>query len=617
MNIANHPSALLPVAWLMLALATPAPAATPQTNAGPVVALPKIVVRDSRVLPPPESWRYGTIPGIEILSNAPDKATKDLISDFELFRQALGVVWPAVNRENTPVLLVLCEQPAKFKSFAPAHTGSGPATTRASLFLQGRTHDAIVIDMGSTVVNLLSTDAYDPSSNVDSTRFSIEQNKQLYREYVHYLLSKSQPRLPAWFEEGLSQIIMAMRFDRDYIEIGKLHDPDEVSAMAGAAALMNQAQSQMSAQQQQADQQAGVSDGLSDNPYNAPVEDEDFNAALRHRALMPMGKFFAVGHDSPIAQNPLGNNTWAKQAYAFVHMGLYGEDQSWQKPFLEFLVRSTREPVTEAMFKQCFHMSYAQMGIQLRGYIQSTTYREQMYRIKGGGLPKPPPLVLREATQAEVGRIEGDALLLGGHEDAARNEFLAPYVRGKSDPQLLAELGLLDHADGLDSRAEKFLAAAVAGHATDPDAYLTLARMRYAAADARPEAPDRRFSAAQEAGIMPLLLTARALPPPRLATYELMAKALVRSPKKLSRADLGPLIEGVERYPGNLRLVYVAAALCAESGYFDSAQSLVDHGLKFAPDPATRATFAKLAASLPPAPPTSAPAAQPLPAKKG
>ncbi|MEO5961707.1 MAG: hypothetical protein ABIR80_21545, partial [Opitutaceae bacterium] len=63
-------------------------------NAGPVVELPKLVVTDSRELPPPEAWRYATIPGFEILTNASDKATQRLMRDFEIFRMGLGYVWP-------------------------------------------------------------------------------------------------------------------------------------------------------------------------------------------------------------------------------------------------------------------------------------------------------------------------------------------------------------------------------------------------------------------------------------------------------------------------------------------------------------------------------------------
>ena len=61
---------------------------------------------------------------------------------------------------------------------------------------------------------------------------SVDHDKQLYREYVRYLLSRSEPRLPAWVEEGLSQIIMRMEFDKRWIVFAKLEDPNTVSAQA-------------------------------------------------------------------------------------------------------------------------------------------------------------------------------------------------------------------------------------------------------------------------------------------------------------------------------------------------------------------------------------------------
>lgn len=62
--------------------------------------------------------------------------------------------------------------------------------------------------------------------------------------------------------------------------------------------------------------------------------------------------------DSPEAINPLGNNVWAKQSYAFVHMCLYGRGKRYQKPFATFLTRLGKEPVSEELFKECFKMDY-------------------------------------------------------------------------------------------------------------------------------------------------------------------------------------------------------------------------------------------------------------------
>src|SRR3954465_9237153 len=97
-----------------LALAAAVIALRAEEAAGPVVELPAFVVSDTRALPPPESWRYATIPGFEILSNSSDRTTQRLINDFEMFRNALSVVWPTPDRPGAPTMLILSGRGAKF-----------------------------------------------------------------------------------------------------------------------------------------------------------------------------------------------------------------------------------------------------------------------------------------------------------------------------------------------------------------------------------------------------------------------------------------------------------------------------------------------------------------------
>src|SRR5258708_31672024 len=201
------------------------------TPTGEIIELPKFVVTDSRELPPPESWRYATIPGFEILTNASDKTTQRLINDFETFRMALGVVWPMQERPTGPTSLILCGRRNKFDAFVPSGKDSVDSA-RASLFLKNGNRTSIVLVLQSSVLTVLATEADDPASGDDSSQISVDHNKQLYREYVHYLLSKSEPRLPAWFEEGMAQIIMAMKVEPTFIEFGKLEDPNLQSAQA-------------------------------------------------------------------------------------------------------------------------------------------------------------------------------------------------------------------------------------------------------------------------------------------------------------------------------------------------------------------------------------------------
>lgn len=594
----KRPAALLVCAgFAALALAQdPAPS-------GPVIELPKFVVTDNRELPPPEQWKYATIPGFEILTNASDRATQRLIRDFDMFRQALGYVWETAARvPNRTTPLIICGKGGKFDAFVPADKYT-PDAGFASLFLKQGDRSAIIIDLQATTLNVLNVDgADDAASGTDSGQISVEHDKQLYREYVRYLLSQHEPRVPAWLEEGLSQIIMKMQFDRRWIEFARLEDPNTVSAQAAFVAETNAAAA------------AAGEDGDGATLPGAPAEDRDFPRALRRRALVPLDKFFAIQHDSKEATNVLGNNVWAKQAYAFVHMCLYGENNKYQKPFMTFLQRLRREPASEALFKECFNMTYKQMLMQLRSYAEFTVYQHKVYQAKKGGqdlIDPPKPLALREATQSEIGRIKGETLLLAGHNAKARTELIAPYIRGERDPNLLASLGLYERKHGEEERGRKFLEHAYAQKTGRPDALFELARLRYADALAKPAA-DGRFSAAQLNSIIDPLLIARKTPPHMYQIYELVGDTWARSAVKPKKDDIIVLIDGAQLFPARLRLVFQAAVLSAEAGELHPAHVLADHGIKWSPDATTKKRFEDFKATLPPAPP---PPEQPAPAK--
>jgi len=589
------------VAGLALALAGVGLLLGQEQPTGPIIELPKFVVTDSRELAPPEVWRYATIPGFEILTNASDKATQRLLRDFDMFRQALSHVWQVPNRLSHTTSLIISGKGSKFDAFVPKGRAASAEAGLASLFLKKGSQTAIVIDMQATTLNVLSIDdSLDAATGTDSGQISVEHDKQLYREYVRYLLSQSEPRLGAWLEEGLSQIIMRMKFDRRWIEFAKLEDPNTVSVQAAFIAEANAA---LAAEDPDAIGFAG-----------APAGDRDFNAALRRRALMPMEKLFAVAHDSSEATNVLGNNRWAKQCYAFVHMCLYGQKGKFQKAFATFLQRSAREPITEAMFKECFGQTFKQMLMTIRLYCDFTVYEHKYFKSKEDIIIPPPPLALREATQSEIGRIKGEALVLAGHTAKARSELIAPYQRGERDPNLLAALGLYERSAGEDERARKFLEAAFAGKSKRPDACIELARMRQAEAIAKPGAADGRLSVAQVQGILAPLRLARDQPPPMPALYELAGDTWLRSAVRPTPDDAKLLLEGALRFPQRMRFVYQASVAAVETNDVKSAHLLADHGLRHAPDERTKQGFVELKAQLPPAPPELEPAAtQPTP----
>jgi hypothetical protein len=559
------------------------------------IELPTYEVVDTRALPPPEKWSYGRIAGFEVLSNASPKATKRLVNDFQRFSLALGLVWPGVQRPSAvPASLIICGSGGKFDAFVPKGE-THPDRAMASLTLRSPEVSSIVVDYQTKVLNLVTPEglaaaASAPTSDSDGNAiggagdpgFAVDAYRQLYREYIHFLVDGINPRPAAWLEEGLAQIFMAMEITDRSITVGKLEDPNEISATQAAL------------------NDSGVGG-------TAPQEDRDFNAALAHRALLPMAEMFAVANDSDTARQALGG-TWAKQCYAFVHWGLYGDQSRHQQAFITFLQRLEKEQVSEALFKECFKKSYKDMELTIRGYVEFTSHKiAGVAAPKGQKLPEPPPFELRDATESEIGRIKGDALRLAGHEDAAHLALIAPYIRGERDPQLLAAIGLQERAAGDLPRARKFLEAAARANAVRPRAYLELARLQFADAAAH-SGPGGRFSAAQTADILKSLFTARGQPPRQPEVYEAIAEAWGRCEVTPTAAHLGVLDEGVRLFPRDVTLIQSTAELKVKSGLINEASALIDLGLRVAPVGAAREKFETLKASLPKPPAGVAPA---------
>jgi hypothetical protein len=225
---------------------------------------------------------------------------------------------------------------------------------------------------------------------------------------------------------------------------------------------------------------------------------------------------------------------------------------------------------------------------------------------KGQKIPWPPAPKLREATQAEVGRLQGVAYTLAGHPAEARDVLLTAYLRGERDPALLAALGVAEASGGDAVKARKLLEAAATATITSPRAYIELARLRLDAARAKPEASGGKISARQIAGVLEPLFTARSQSPALPETYETIATAWAACSSSPSPAHLAVLDEGVRLFPRNAALVYADAELQAKAGQIATAESLIRHGQRVTADADLRAKFDYLRAGLPvvPAVPT-------------
>jgi len=573
---------------LLLGAASLLPAAgsaqAPGAPADRVVELPEFTVTETPVLPDPEAWSYAQITGFEVLSSAPDREARRLLRDFEIFRQALSVAWPMPARPAATATLILCDRGNRFPQFLP-RAGTRADVGTASVLLRNREQVAIVLNLAPTL-NLLDVDATTAAGSAGLPDFEVDTYKQLYREYVHFLLSQRETRPPPWLAEGIAQIVMDMEFTDRAVTIGEIHSR---SAAPGSGL-------------RSAEGPAGEEEDGGPAAAAASVADRQFNLALARRALLPLDQMFAVTADSPEARHPLGNNRWAKQCYAFVHLCLYGDNKRWQKPFALFVQRVGSGPATEAVFQECFGQTYRQMLDRLRGYIDFTNHQYQRFVLKNGERFGAPPPDLQPATEAQIARLKGDALRLAGHRDAAHTAYRVAYIRGEREPRLLAALGVEEVAAGRIDRGRKLLEAAALSGFDRPSAYVELARLRLAEAAAAPGGENGRLSAPQVGAVLDALLRAQRRPPPLPETYTLAATTWLAAATPPTREQLQSLDSGLAYFPRHAALVFQAIQLYGRQGLTADVARLARHGVTIAPDPETRARFEQVLAALPETP---------------
>jgi hypothetical protein len=542
---------------------------------GETVNLPVFTVTDSPDLPRPESWRYARVGNFEVLSSASERATRKLMADFGMFTRAISLVWPAPQKPMTTATIILCGRNGKFDVFPPPGATSDDSVV-PSVFLRNRDQFTIVVDVETDRIAIDASKVL--SANATSVEYEVDHYKQLYRQYVRYLISQSQARAPAWVEEGLAQIIMDIELDDERLIYGK------INSYSG----------------NESGGESADSDGTDPTAASgAVVGEQQFNVALANRKLMPLGEFFAVTADSPEAQSPLGNNLWAKQAYLFVHYCMFGEDLRYQPALATFVSRLAREPLSEALFKECFKTDYKGMQKQLWGYRLHVKHKYQRYALKPEDKLTPESIELRDATIPEAALITGDALRLSGRHDLALAAYRSAYLRGSREPVLLAGMGLAESALNHPERARELLEPAVKAGIRRPYAYVDLARLRLAEAAARPAAGGK-LDNAQMAAVLSPRFAARKLPPPLPETYELIAAAWSQSAAAPKPENLAVLDEGIRAFPRNSPLLYNAAQLYHQAGAAPIASSIARLGLRYPADEAAKARFEQLLASLPP-----------------
>lgn len=528
----------------------PSPYVPANDNDKTLVQLPVYTVTGTRTLPPPESWYYAKLPGIEVLSNTSKAETRRFLDDFQQLQIALRIVWPALmdTKARTATLLVLCGRNGTYDTLKPVRLSpSAPADARG-FYAEDSERTAITLDYTW----------YGNSARANN--WFIDPYRTFYTNYARFLLRRSTEGtfLPEWFESGMSQLISTIDFTGKYVQFAKMDPQLFISSSRNPSR---------------------------GNIYIMSLADM-FSSDRRRRVRTP----------------------WNAQAYEFVHMCLYGMNEKYQKSFSQFLqIASNKRDVTEDDFKQCFGCSYADMELALRNYLGYTAYKSVLFTPKKGspGMPKPVAVDIRDATQGEIGRIKGEVLRLGGSPVEARNALIEAYLRGERDPALLASLGLLEYQEKRESRAVRFLEAATGAGVVRPRAYLTLAQIRF---NQETGGADEllKLNPTQADSILAPLSVALKQPPPMPGVYALIGDVWLDSQTSPTKDQMAVVLEGARQFPKDAGLIYNAASLYARHGDPETAANLIKLGAKATTTPAMREKFATLQATLPAPPAASA-----------
>ncbi|MFT3784119.1 MAG: hypothetical protein QM790_19095 [Nibricoccus sp.] len=525
----------------------------------PIIHLPGVAVSETMKLRPQEKWLIGEIGNFDVYTNASENETREFVIKLYKFHQAFTGLFPSIKAiSRDKITLVLCGSHDKYIDLAPPHTNDvderygHPAYTSitnafATIFL-------VDFDFRSFFNDGINVGEEGATTFAQATGNEFMDNETLLRQqYMRLIISRSKPRPPAWLEEGVVRYFDSLKVSKDKISFGQLDK--------------------------------SLTQFFSDSGNNL------------HR-MMSLADFFAVDYNSPEYTKSIGGR-FSHQALAFVHFGLLGKKGRYRQGFLQFIDRACKEPVTEAMFKSCFNMSYEDMGYLLFAYAQGGFYRH-VVAPKLKDFPPTPPLEFHLASDAEAGRIKGDILRQVGRYDDARIEYFSPIMRKHADAPLLAELGLLDYETGNLVSARKYLEQALTAKAASLPGYLALARLRLD--EATGQSPDGRLSSDQLHQVLTPLFAARDLGRPHIDIYLLIAEAWSKAKVAATPEHLAVLDEGVAAFPKNTELLYKDAALKVRNGLIDDARPFIELGLRTLRVPAERERFERLKNSLPPLP---------------
>ena len=554
-----------------------------------VIELPPYYLEHS--LRPP--WRYATVPGVEVLSRCSDEITERLIDRQHRMRELLTLILPSQFQlqHDVPLVFVLNNfqtQPQVSEELVTDMTG------------EVRSHDSS--KQKKEVQFLTNFRFWDRDSMavyfvLDSLSFD-RTTVTLSSGYLRYLLENRSPALPRWFIEGMLELYQGISlpvapivppFDTGLYRGSPANDSTEID-MAIFAPLVWLSKEQT---EEMIEMMSGTyaksgylrfPDEMEPIPLKQmlmdPIPDET-RALWRNSAAL-----FIRWVLDPDPREVNGVRSKSGLAEQFTDSG----------PLWNYLDRASREPVSEAMFEECFGESIEDVEFRLRRYLPAATLKDSTFRLYPAHSIDPPAFSIDDAKIEQISRVRGRLerleinyikelypALTERYVEQSRKTLKRSYDREDRHPRLLAEMGLLECEAGNDRAAEPFLATAVKARVIHPRVYFELTRIRYAALrSAQAESALTREQVDELLGILEISFEqSPALP----EVYDLLTKIWLSSEETLTAERMDQVRRGVKDFPASFRLRYGLALLLLRQRETKAMHAEISAGLYWISDP--------------------------------
>lgn len=516
----------------------------------------------------PETWTYVSSGNIEIISNAGDRYTKDIVGPMLSKIEGMETIAPSLREETPFPFYVIIHKRGITRNQLYGKTPAGEGWNKYKGYLETNGILFIFLEREESLVAGL---------NAGGTRVA---------GYFRRVYDRREPALPGWHKAGLLGAVGLIRYYKNFIYLGGFdyyHDNGKVAGEIIISPPLNRWLL------------TSITDarlGLSEWRYISRDEpglrrgttwaaDEDSGALFKSNEMidirdrrerevkldvsgvvplaqrvkvMPMRVFLNTEEGHPLLQRYPGG-LWRLQAYTFWHYCRIRRDAGKLKEGYDKLVaRASDSMVTEEMFRECMGMGFDDMTKALQAYVGEKRARDGYDFNKIYMDPTKPPLnvKLRPATPAEVARIKGEALSALGRYDLARQTMLTVYDRKKADPALCASMGVLEYNAGDLEKARPLLTVAMRAKVRNAGACRIMARLWLD--DARGAKKEGRVDGERAVEIYELLSRARGILPSSETTYSLLAELLACSDVKPTAEQVGMLREGLKRFPDDASL---------------------------------------------------------------